>query len=380
MPILCDQELTIIAGHTRWKAAEQLGMARVPVIVLPLTGAQRRAFSVADNKTAEIAEWDIPALSDVLQELQTEDLDLTALGFSDKELRRLLSRGNADEDAVPEFEGEAGTQPGDLWTLGDHRLLCGDSHSAEAMGVLADGMQVDHVFGGPPYFNQREYAQWEKYDDYLEDMQRVIENCSRLLKDGAVLVWNIANDSVAHRDLASHHSRLLEESGLVYLDTMAWVKSGGNFGVPRSRHIRTHRCYYPAFQWEPLLVFQKPGPMPRMAPDDAAYMFSHQTDVWQIRAVTHQVARYGHPAVCPVEVPYRCMLAYTGGEATILEPFGGSGTTLIAAEKAGRTAFLMERMPRYCDVIVRRWEVFTGGKAKRVAAALPQAHAGMVGT
>lgn len=153
---------------------------------------------------------------------------------------------------------------------------------------------------------------------------------------------------------------------MVYLDTICWVKSGGNFAVPRNLHIRRSRRYYPAFQWEPLLVYQKPGEMPLMTADAVSYMLNHQTNVWEVPAITHQVERYGHPAVCPVEIPYRSVLAYTPDGGAVLEPFGGSGTTLIAAEKAGRAAFVMERLPEYCDIIVKRWQDFSGAKPRRI--------------
>ena len=126
-------------------------------------------------------------------------------------------------------------------------------------------------------------------------------------------------------------------------------------------------CYYPALEWEALLVYQKPGPMPKMAREGQDYMSRNHTDVWEIPAVTNQMECFGHPAVCPVEIPYRSIQAYTGSRACIFEPFGGSGTTLVAAEKAGRRAYLMEINPAYCDVIVKRWETLTGGKAVRGA-------------
>ena len=370
VPILCDENLTIIAGHTRWKAAGKLGMNSVPVILVPLTDTQRRAFPIADNKTAEIAEWDFPRLRDVLEQLRSEEVDLGELGFSDNGLRRLLCGKSVDEDHMPETEAEPETKSGDLWILGRHRLLCGDSRDKSYINLLTEGRQVDHVFAGPPYFNQREYAIWDNYEEYLLDMKKVVENCRHQLKDGGVIVWNIANDCSSHYDLASEHSRILRESGLLYLDTIAWVKSGGSFTTPRNFHIRRNRCYYPAFQWESLLVFQKPGEMPRMTSEAVAYMLSYQTNVWEIPAVTHQLEQYRHPAVCPVEIPYRCILAYTGDASSAFEPFGGSGTTLIAAEKAGREAYLMERVPEYCDQIVNRWENFTGEKAERLERAL----------
>jgi site-specific DNA-methyltransferase (adenine-specific) len=364
VPILCDQNLMIIAGHTRWNAAKSLGLATVPVIRLTMSESQRKAFAVADNKTAEIADWDFPKLREVLEELRTEDVSLADLGFSDEELRRFLGAEEQDEGNVPETPEVPTAKAGDLWELGSHRLLCGDSRDEACVARLVQDAQVDHVFGGPPYFNQREYAQWRTYDEYLVDMRQVIANCRRLLRDGGVIVWNVANDCSEHKDLACHHSRLLEEMGLKYLDTVAWVKTKANYAIPRNFHIKTNRKYFPAFQWEPLLVFQKPGEMPTMTREASEYMQEFHTNVWEIAAITRQAERHGHPAVCPVEIPYRSLLAYSGMNATIFEPFGGSGTTLIAAEKAKRRALLMERQPKYCDVILARWETLTGQKAR----------------
>ena len=136
--------------------------------------------------------------------------------------------------------------------------------------------------------------------------------------------------------------------------------------MPRNFHILKNGCYYPALGWEALLVYQKPGRMPRMTPEGKRYMSKCHTDVWEISAVTNQTERFGHPAVCPVEIPYCCIQAYSGSRASVFEPFGGWGTTLIAAEKASRRAYVMELNAVYCDAIVRRWEALTGDKGLRV--------------
>jgi site-specific DNA-methyltransferase (adenine-specific) len=371
VPILCDQNLTIVAGHTRWKAAQKLGMAKVPAIVVEMTDAQRRAFSIADNKTAEIADWNFPRLREVLEELRSEDIDIGSLGFSDQEIRRLLLDDRVDEDSVPEINDAPTTQLGDLYVFGNHRLLCGDSRDRDSVLLLTQARSMDHVFGGPPYFNQRVYAHWGEYQAYLTDMRRIIENFRDVLKDGAVCVWNIANGCSTHHDHVSHHSRLLEESCFQYVDTIIWKKTGANYAVPRNFHILRNGYYYPALEWEALLVYQKPGQMPKMTRQGQNYMSKYHTDVWEIPAVTNQMERYGHPAVCPVEIPYRSIQAYTGSGDRIFEPFGGSGTTLIAAEKASRRAYVIERNPAYCDVILKRWETLTGGRAVRIAAEAP---------
>jgi len=368
VPILCDQNFTIIAGHTRWKAAQKLGLEKAPAIMIEMTDTTRRAFAVADNKTAEIADWDFPKLKEVLEKLRSEDIDIKVLGFSDEEIRRLILDEDNDENIVPEVNNASVvTRPGDLYVLGNHRLLCGDSRNRDSIKLLTEGHLIEHVFGGPPYFNQRAYSHWDKYTTYLEDMEKIIHNCHDILKEGAVCVWNIANGCSTHHDHVSHHSRLFEESGFQYLDNIIWKKTGANYAIPRNFHILRNSCYYPALEWEALLVYQKPGNMPKMTREGRNYMSKYHTDVWEIPAVTNQMEQFGHPAVCPVEIPYRSMQAYSGNGDSIFEPFGGSGTTLIAAEKAYRRANLMELNPAYCDVIVSRWENLTGEKAVRIA-------------
>jgi DNA modification methylase len=364
VPILCDQKMTIIAGHTRWKAAQKLGLEKIPVILVEMTDAKRRAFAVADNKTAEIADWDFPKLREVLEELRSEDIDIKSLGFSDEEIRRFILNEEDNENIVPEVDSASTiTHYGDLYILGNHRLLCGDSRDTDSIKRLTENQIIDHVFGGPPYFNQRDYSHWEEYSAYLEDMRRIVQNCHDILKAGGICVWNIANGCTTHHNHVSYHSKLFEESGFRYLDNIIWKKTGANYAIPRNFHIQSNSCYYPALEWEALLVYQKPGDMPRMTREGRDYMSKYHTDVWEIPAVTNQMEQFGHPAVCPVEIPYRSMQAYSGSEGSIFEPFGGSGTTLIAAEKASRKAYLMELNPAYCDIIVKRWENLTGDKA-----------------
>ena len=367
VPILCDQNLMIIAGHTRWKAAKKIGMEKVPVINIKMTNTQRRAFAIADNKTAEAADWDFPKLREILEELRSEDVEIRSLGFSDEEIRRFILNAGDTENTIPAVSNTvAVTKTGDMYTLGNHRLRCGDSRNKDSIVLLTEGNSVDHVFGGPPYFNQRAYSHWEEYETYIADMKQIIRNCHDVLKVGAVCMWNIANGCSTHHDHISHHSRLFEENGFQYLDTIIWKKAGANYAIPRNFHIMRNSCYYPALEWEALLVYQKPGDMPKMTREGRDYMSKYHTDVWEIPAVTNQVIQFGHPAVCPIEIPFRSIQSYTNSKGTVFEPFGGSGTSLIAAEKASRRAYVMELNPAYCDVIISRWETLTGEKAIRI--------------
>ncbi|MBN2308441.1 MAG: DNA modification methylase [Candidatus Hydrogenedentes bacterium] len=366
VPVLCDTQLRIVAGHTRVEAAKRLGMASVPAIVLPLSGRECRRFAIADNRTGELSDWDTPKLREILDELHSEDADLAALGFPSRELRRLLKVERMRDDSLPEPPKRTRTTPGTRWGLGPHRLLCGDSRHKATFTRLLGHTKVGHVFAGPPYFNQRAYSHWDDYATYLRHIDAVVARCYDVLEDGGILVWNAGNGSSTNHAHVIHHAALLEEHGFQFVDMIAWVKNAPNYTLFRHGHIRGSRCYYPAHQWEALHVYQKPGPMPRMTSEEAAYMWNHHTDVWQIPVVAHQARKHGHPAVCPVEIPLRTIQAYAGVSGTVLDPFGGSGTTLIAAERTGRRAFLVEKRPDYCDQIVKRWESVTGKRARRV--------------
>ncbi len=363
VPILCDQNMTIIAGHTRWKAAQKLGMLTVPVTQIEMTGSMRKAFAIADNKTAEIADWNLPELRSILDELKNDQIELACIGFSDEDIRKLYSEEGTLENKIPEIKLENRVNVNDHWRLGNHTLVCGDSMDSAAITSHFETAKTDMVFSGPPYLNLREYSHWETFEDYLNDMFQVISNCFTILRDGGIIVWNVGNLSTEHLDLTSHHSILLEKAGFQYLDTIAWVKSGANFSVLRNAHIARNKIYYPTFQWESLLIFQKPGKMIKMTQEGKNYMMSFQTNVWEIPSVPNRQKRFGHPDVCPVELPYRCIQAYSGKDAIVFEPFGGSGTTLIAAEKSKRRAIVFERKTEYCDVILSRWEKVTGEKA-----------------
>ncbi len=356
VPIVCDTELRIIAGHTRWLAAQRLQLKTVPVVRLEIENSDAIAFSIADNRLSQIAEWDHDNLRRVLEALRGEDIALSDLGFSELDLRRIFQDFREDElpeSCAPEV---AEMQLGDRTLLGQHTLHCANSCRQNAAVDSIEAETISLSFAGPPCFNQRGLGQWESILDYNADMMEVMKTISRSLKQGGICVWHVGNDSSNHCDLMGTHSGFLEKAGLQYLDTLIWAKSTPNYGTKRSRHIQTSRHYYPAFQWEGLLVYQKPGPMPKMAKEAADYMMDYHTNLWEIPTLTNQARTLGHPAACPVELVYRCILAYSRPGDRVLDPFGGSGTTLVAAEKAGRTSVLLEVNPAFCDAIIRRWK------------------------
>jgi DNA modification methylase len=201
---------------------------------------------------------------------------------------------------------------------------------------------------------------------YLDDMAQVIDNSAETLEDGGVMAWQIGRGAKARKDHIGHLSVLMAERQLHYQDAIAWIKPSGNYSVKRSCHILANGFYYPAFRWEVILVYRKPGPMPRMSAVDRKYMAKHHVDVWEIPWVTHQMRRYGRPSVAPLEISLRCIRAYSRPENNVFEPFGGSGTTLIAAEKTKRNCLAIERRPEYCRIIIKRWGQLTGKKARRL--------------
>ncbi len=366
VPILCDQHLMIIAGHTRWKAARQLDLNTVPVIMLEMTDAQRRAFSVADNKTAELADWDLSKLRAVLDELHSEDFDLHSLGFSDLDLKRMLFGRGVNEDELPETPRVASTERGQLFALDAHRLICGNSCEEATWRVLLEGQLIDLVISSPPRFNNLGMGSWACYDDFCVDMQSAVGCLSERLAQSGVVFWTAGNSGSISSNLAGLYARLFESAGLEYLDTVAWVRPGANFTSKRVSHIRRNSLYLPAHQWEPILVYKKSGRMSAMVPEGKAYMLSFQTDVWEIAAVNVSGQRCDHPAVAPVEVPYRALQAYSKQGDVVVDPFAGSGTTLIAVERAGlgTKAYLAEINPVFCDMIIDRWERYTGKRAE----------------
>ena len=349
-PILVGADCVIIAGHARLAAARKLRMTEVPVIVLDhLTPAQRRALVLADNKLALNAGWDEAMLRVELASLKEADYDLDLVGFSDDELEELLRDpentrdGLTDEDAVPEEPGEAVTGPGDVWLLGEHRLLCGDAtRMADVEKVLA-GALADMVFTDPPYNVDYEGKTARKlkigndtlgggFHGFLRDASaNMLAACK-----GAIYVCMSSSElhtlHQAFRDAGGHWSTFL-----------IWAKH--HFTLGRSDYQR---------MYEPILYGWREGA------DHFWCGARDQGDVWFIK---RPASSREHPTMKPVELVERAIRNSSKSRDTVLDPFGGSGTTLIASEKTRRQARLIELEPKYCDVIVRRWEEFTGRQA-----------------
>ena len=356
-PILAGADGVIVAGHGRLAAAHKLGLALVPVVVLEhLSPTQRRALVIADNRIAENAGWDEAMLRIELVTLQDDDFDVSLTGFDADALAELLAdedgngAGETDDDAVPEITETPISRLGDVWVLGGHRLLCGDSTKAECFEQLLQGEPVDMVFTDPPY--NVNYANTAK--DKMRGTNRAILNDN--LGDGfydfllAALTPTIANcRGGIYVAMSSSELDVLQsafrEAGGKWSTFVIWAKN--TFTLGRSDYQR---------QYEPILYGWPEGATRHWCGD------RDQSDVWQIKKPHKNDL---HPTMKPVELVERAIRNSSRPGNVVLDPFGGSGTTLIAAEKSGRLAQLIELDPKYADVIVRRWQEWTGKQATR---------------
>lgn len=351
-PILVDGEHGIIAGHGRLMAARKLGMTEVPVIELKdLTPTQKKAYIIADNRLALNAGWDNQLLTIELNELLEDKFSLDLLGFNADELNALLNpveinEGLVDENEVPEPPPEPITKLGDVWILGNHRLMCGDSTQIDQLEKLCNGRQVDMWLTDPPYNLAYEGKTKEaltiKNDSMSDDSFRQFLRDSYVaadvvMKAGAVFyIW--------FADIETYNCiGALKDAGWQLRQTLIWKKSSIVMG---------RKDYH--FKHEPCLYGWKEG---------AAHLWASDRKQTTILEFDKPSRNGEHPTMKPVALFEYQMLNNTKGGDIVLDSFGGSGTTMIAAEKNGRVGYLMEFDPKYCDVIVKRWENFTGKKA-----------------
>jgi DNA modification methylase len=356
-PILAGSDGVIVAGHGRLAAAQKLGLAVVPVVVLDhLSATQRRALVIADNRIAENAGWDDAMLRIEIASLQDDDFDVSLTGFDADALAELMAddepdgEGETDDDAVPDVSETPVSRPGDIWLLGDHRLLCGDSTVAESYDRVLNGEPVDMVFTDPPY--NVNYANSAK--DKMRGKDRAILNDN--LGDGfydfllAALTPTIGNcQGGIYVAMSSSELDVLQAAfraaGGKWSTFIIWAKN--TFTLGRADYQR---------QYEPILYGWPEGAQRHWCGD------RDQGDVWNIKKPQKNDL---HPTMKPVELVERAIRNSSRPGNVVLDPFGGSGTTLIAAEKSGRLARLIELDPKYADVIVRRWQEWTGKQATR---------------
>ena len=345
VPVVIDKNGEIIAGHTRLKAAKKLKMKEIPCIVADdLTDEQIKAFRLADNKVGELAEWDLDMLDIELDEIT--EIDMEQFGFYMSDMESEAEAIEDDFDATPPEEPKS--KPGDIYQLGRHRLMCGDSTDKETVELLMDGKKADMVFTDPPYGvsytgglqfkngtvekNNREMIKNDDVDIY-EDVFRILSQFS----NGACYVWFAGTKAATLYNAA-------EKYGEIHA-LIIWVKNGG-YGALNANYKQKHE---PCLYWKP---------------KNAKLNFcgaTTETTVWEVNK--DGVNEY-HPTQKPIALPAKAISNHD--VETVLDLFGGSGSTLIACEQLDRTCYMMEYDPKYVDVIIKRWEEFTGRKAELI--------------
>lgn len=373
-PVLISDDGEIVAGHGRVEAARLLGWKSVPTIALShLSETERRAYVIADNKLALNAGWDKEILAIELQALVDLDFDIELTGFSLAEIDLVLDEANdadpdasdAPEDAVEFASGTPVSRQGDLWQLGRHRLLCGDARSGVDFEALMAGEKADLVFTDPPYnvkidgnvcglgsVRHREFAfasgemSESQFTQFLGD---TLGNAAAVMRDGAIAF--VCMDWRHMGELLAAGSRVFTE----LKNLVVWNKTNGGMGAfYRSKH-------------ELIFVF-KQGTAEHTNSFGLGETGRYRTNVWDYAGISSIGASRSeelamHPTVKPVALIADAIRDCSRRGEVVLDCFGGSGSTLIAAEKTGRSARLIEYDPLYCDTIVRRWEKLTGKRA-----------------
>ena len=366
-PVIVDNANGIIAGHGRVMAAKRLGMTELPTVEAShLTDAQRRAYVIADNRLALDAGWDDEMLRVEFAELTEAGFDLTLTGFDLDEIEALepeqVEDGLTDEDAVPEVTVDPVTKPGDVWLLGKHRLMCGDSTSIDAVDKLMNGGKADMVFTDPPYNVSFNGA------------------LSSTSKGGKIVKMSqgYVNPSSTHEEIKNDSMDKGEFKDFM-LSVLSVIKTycvGGYYICFSSSTL--DELLMPLVEtgigWKSIIIWNKnQSPMGgghfrrKYEPIAYGYFENHfygreyaEDDVWDIDRTRKNDL---HPTMKPIELVERAIGYSSRNGQTVLDLFGGSGSTLIACEKTGRQARLMELDPKYCDVIIKRWQDFTGKRA-----------------
>jgi DNA modification methylase len=357
--ILVDENGGIIAGHGRILAARKLGMSEVPVMVAKgWSEAQKRAYVIADNKLALNAGWDNELLALELAELDGLGFDVELTGFSDDEIKALMpvevTEGLTDPDDAPAVQENPVTVPGDVWVMGKHRLLCGDSTSVDDLAKLTQGSLVDMWLTDPPYNVAYEGGTKEKLtikndsmgdDQFRQFLRDAYTAADTVMKPGAVFyIW--------YADVETYNfTGAVKDAGWKMSQILIWKKSSLIMGR-KDYHFKHEPCIY---GWK----------------EGAAHLWAADRKQTTILEFDKPARNGEHPTMKPVALFEYQLLNNTKGGDIVLDSFGGSGTTLIAAEKNGRTAMIMELDPRYCDVIVKRWQEFTGKQATHAETGKP---------
>jgi len=378
VPCVIDRNNIVVTGHTRLLAAKKLGIKKVPVIVADdLTDAQIKAFRLADNKVSELAEWDETLLNLELQELQDIDFDMGSFGFEFKDIESLDNIQEDEFEEIPE-DVEPNTKQGQIYKLGEHRLMCGDSTSLEDVAKLTDGQLIDLLLTDPPYNVAYEGSNGltikndsMSSENFLEFLTKVNKAADSVMKNGASFyIWHSDSEGINFRKSVVAVSWLQKQ-------LLIWVKNAMVLGRQdyQNRHEpclygwKAGAGHYFCEKRNETTVFEDQINLNKLDKNQLKELCAkllepkvETTILKEDKPLKNDI----HPTMKPVKLFSRLIINSSRPGDHVLDLFGGSGTTLIACEQLKRKAYLMELDPRYCDAIINRWETLTGQKAELV--------------
>ena len=372
-PIIANEDYEICSGHTRYKAALSRGDKTAPVIIAPqLVGDKFKGFNIADNKTAEIAEWDEAELARLVSEIQGGDIDVASLGFNAEEFNAIMASLDEtpeylkDFDDIPDPPPEAITKTGDLWILGNHRLLCGDATKVEDVARLMDGEKASMVFTDPPYavnygadqdtLNAKSGGKFgPKVRPIVNDDLTPNECATELWLPAFTVMYDVAwDDCSLYMTMCQGGDQMMmmmmmRDAGWQVKHELIWVKNAPVFSMGRLNYDYKHEPIL--FGWKKKHKFYGKG--------------EFLNSIWEVDK-TYKADL--HPTMKPVRLIKNALLNSSLSGDICIDFFLGSGSTMIACEETGRICYGMEIAPIYCDVSVRRWEELTGKKAELIPA------------
>lgn len=370
-PIIVNKDFTVIGGHQRLKVLEELGYKEIECNVVNLNKKEEKALNIALNNIN--GEWDNEKLEELIKELKDDDFDLSMIGFDDDEIERMLEDEINIKDDKFELDKELKqinkpiSRLGDIWILGKHRLMCGDSTNINDIEKLMGNDIAKCIFTSPPY--NMSSKMYENYGDNLESRKYIDFNLNvvklwiKYLK--GFLFWNISYNKNSRWEFIEILYKIVKETGLKFMELIVWDKGHGMPIVSKNMLTR---------QYEDILMVGNDKEISEdmelyyLGTTDRKAYFNKKTgkgisNYWRISTGNTQLEN--HKACFPLDLPVKAIELTTSKDDIVIDCFGGSGTTLIAAEQTGRKCYTMELDPVYCDVIVKRWEKFTGRKAQK---------------